>query len=349
MPPGDLQDRLNSRQRPYAAAAEVARLLDRHHPRARHVPVARPAASPPRAAPAVNTPPSPSSTRIISPDSCAGPPASELTGCAVRSSSSSSPPGRACRAQRDLVAHRPARQEHRGLEGRAAPPRGPAARRRRIQPPLLVADLRRRDRRPHALRGPGLRVAVEVDRRHRGAAYRDPASRARPAPLSPAAACARTTPRPSISRSTSSLELCTANDARVVACTPSERISGCAQWWPARTHTPSAAEDVGDVVRMGALQRERHQRTAIREPTGTLNGQARDLRRADERPSSVSATSACSWARIAVDPDRADPVDGGAQPDRLGDLRGARPRTSTAGRSRSTRWPRPCGSCGRHR
>jgi len=40
----------------------------------------------------------------------------------------------------------------------------------------------------------------------------------------------RTSPSPSMSRSTSSTELCTANDAREVADTPSLRISGCAQW-----------------------------------------------------------------------------------------------------------------------
>src|SRR6185295_2388189 len=49
----------------------------------------------------------------------------------------------------------------------------------------------------------------------------------------------RTLSSPSIRRSTSSRVECTANDARLVADTPSRRISGCAQWWPARTQTPS--------------------------------------------------------------------------------------------------------------
>jgi hypothetical protein len=41
-------------------------------------------------------PPSPSSAWIISCEFCAGPPASAMIGCAVRSRISSSPPGRAC-------------------------------------------------------------------------------------------------------------------------------------------------------------------------------------------------------------------------------------------------------------
>src|SRR5690349_2585040 len=47
-----------------------------------------------------------------------------------------------------------------------------------------------------------------------------------------------TVPRPSIRRSTSARELWIAYEARVEAGEPSRRCSGCAQWWPARTHTP---------------------------------------------------------------------------------------------------------------
>src|SRR3954451_23863166 len=47
-----------------------------------------------------------------------------------------------------------------------------------------------------------------------------------------------TSPSPSTSASTSARVLWTANEARVVAATPKRCISGCAQWWPARTQTP---------------------------------------------------------------------------------------------------------------
>ena len=46
----------------------------------------------------MNIPPSPSSVRIIAPASCAGPPASATTGCALLCRITSSPPGRTCRA-----------------------------------------------------------------------------------------------------------------------------------------------------------------------------------------------------------------------------------------------------------
>src|ERR1035441_1232759 len=50
------------------------------------------------------------------------------------------------------------------------------------------------------------------------------------------------TSRPACSASTSpsmsAASLYTPTDARAVAPTPRQRISGCAQWWPARMHTP---------------------------------------------------------------------------------------------------------------
>ena len=49
----------------------------------------------------------------------------------------------------------------------------------------------------------------------------------------------RTEPSASIRRSTSSRVEWTAKLARDVAATPRRRISGCAQWWPARMQTPS--------------------------------------------------------------------------------------------------------------
>ena len=44
---------------------------------------------------------------------------------------------------------------------------------------------------------------------------------------------------PSISTSMSCSSLNRDNEARAVACTPSLRISGLAQWWPGRTQTPN--------------------------------------------------------------------------------------------------------------
>ena len=46
-------------------------------------------------------------------------------------------------------------------------------------------------------------------------------------------------------------------------CRPSARISGWAQWWPARMQTPSRAEDLGDVVGVHAVQREGDERAAV--------------------------------------------------------------------------------------
>src|SRR3954467_6925421 len=51
----------------------------------------------------------------------------------------------------------------------------------------------------------------------------------------------RTSARPTMRRSTSARVLCTPIEAREVAGTPMWRISGCAQWWPARMQTPSRA------------------------------------------------------------------------------------------------------------
>ena len=45
-------------------------------------------------------------------------------------------------------------------------------------------------------------------------------------------------------------------------------MSGWAQWWPARTQTPCAAEDLGDVVRVDAVQRERDERAAVASASG---------------------------------------------------------------------------------
>jgi hypothetical protein len=72
--------------------------------------------------------------------------------------------------QGDLVAHRAAGQEQRGLVSEEVGNPFLEAARGRIQPALLIPHLRGGDRRPHAIRGTGLRVAVEVDGPQRSAA-----------------------------------------------------------------------------------------------------------------------------------------------------------------------------------
>src|SRR5439155_11646753 len=68
--------------------------------------------------------------------------------------------------QRDLVAHRPAGQEHRGLVPQQLGDTLLQRVRRWIQSTLLVAHDGGRDRGPHPLGGARLRVAVQVDRWH---------------------------------------------------------------------------------------------------------------------------------------------------------------------------------------
>ena len=109
---GNLQDRLNSRQRPDATPTEVRSLLDRHDSRARHVPVAR---RPQRRlelggrehpAVAVEHPDHQSGDDSRSAglriDRMCGPVQQQLIAA-----------GTGVKSQRDLVAHRPARKEDR--------------------------------------------------------------------------------------------------------------------------------------------------------------------------------------------------------------------------------------------
>ena len=83
-------------ERPHPPARDVRRLLDRDQARARRVAVA---ARPDRRLDLLrreDARASPSSGAVIAPEKTAGPPASKLSGCDVRSSSTSSPPGRMC-------------------------------------------------------------------------------------------------------------------------------------------------------------------------------------------------------------------------------------------------------------
>ncbi len=118
----------------------------------------------------------------------------------------------------------------------------------------------------------------------------------------------------------SAVVLWTANDARVVAVAPSRRISGCAQWWPVRTQTPSrprisptscgcAPSSANDT---SAPRSEAFDRAVERRAPGTSASRA-----------SASATSACSCARICSIPISAIQSTADPKPDRLGDLRRA--------------------------
>ena len=124
--------------------------------------------------------------------------------------------------------------------------------------------------------------------------------------------------------------------------TPRQRISGCAQWWPARMHTPAAVGQLGDVVRVHPLDRERREAAARARPRG---GRRRAGRAPLRRRSSMYAVSARSCARTRSMPERRQVVDGRAQADGLGDQRRARlelPRQLVPGRAARSRPRRSC-------
>jgi MFS family permease len=81
-----------------------------------------------------------------------------------------------------------------------------------------------------------------------------------------------------------------------------------------------AAEDLPDVVRMGPVQRERDQCATVGRRKRAVDHQRRDLRR---QPLERVGDERLLVRADLLDPDRADPVDGRPEPDRLGDLRGA--------------------------
>src|ERR1035441_5288807 len=105
------------------------------------------------------------------------------------------------------------------------------------------------------------------------------------------------TSRPACSASTSAsmsaASLYTPTDARAVAPTPRQRISGCAQWWPARMHTPprsaSSATSWGCIPSIVNDARP-PLCSASGGPTMRSPGTS-------ERRSSMYAVSARSWAR----------------------------------------------------
>ncbi len=87
-------------------------------------------------------------------------------------------------AQRDLVAHGSAGQEEARLMAEQLRHAVLQGQSRRVQPPLLVANHRTRDRRPHPIRRARLRVAIEIDRRQLGA---EPTAGRRSVQLKPSA------------------------------------------------------------------------------------------------------------------------------------------------------------------
>ena len=147
-------------ERPDAARRHVRRLLDRHQPRARQVALAG-RAQRARDGAAVNMPPSPSSGQSIAPEIAAGPPASALIGWAVRSRSTSSPPGRTCRRNAITLHIVPVGRNSAASWPSSSATRSCSALHGRVGAHLLVADLRAR----HRLAHPGRRlVCVSLNR-----------------------------------------------------------------------------------------------------------------------------------------------------------------------------------------
>ncbi len=81
-----------------------------------------------------------------------------------------------------------------------------------------------------------------------------------------------------------------------------------------------AAEDLADVVGVHAVEHERDQPATVAGVGRSVDRQPRDL---GQSAPARRRDSDCSWARIWSIPSACDPVDGRAEPDRLGDLRGA--------------------------
>ena len=276
----------------------------------------------------VKMPPAPSSTRTISPDSTAGPPASELIGCEVRSRTHLVAAGRACSETRSRCTS----SRWAGIP----PPACRATSATRSSSACVVgssprcssADHSRSDRRPHALCRPGLGVAVQVDRRHSGqpiaGAAQSQLQRARATDAPPG----RSTSRPDVDRSSvSRVHRERRARGRRVHAQRTASAAGRSGGRHGRTR-PGRRGCRATSCGWRAVQGERHQRTAIGSRGRPLNRQARRPRRADPTP---PPPSACSWARIASIPIALDPVDRRAQPDRLGDLR--RPASNFQGRS----------------
>ena len=162
----DAEHRLEPLEPPHAAAHEVRRLLDVDEPRHRLVAVARPGAARRRTWSAVNVPSSLSSGLTIAPVRAAGLPDSAMIGCAERCRIDLVAARPDVQPQADVVAHRPRRQEHRGLvaeEGRDALAQLGD---RRVQEVLLVAHLGGGHDAPHLLGRTCLCVGAEVDDGH---------------------------------------------------------------------------------------------------------------------------------------------------------------------------------------
>src|SRR3954452_4984768 len=108
-----------------------------------------------------------------------------------------------------------------------------------------------------------------------------------------------TSARPSTRASTSASVLCTPIDAREVAGTPSARISGCAQWWPARTHTPSRARI--SATSCGCTPSSANE-IAVPRGSTPAGGPMIDTSSTSSSRSSAYCTSADSWASTASMP-----------------------------------------------
>ena len=104
---------------------------------------------------------------------------------------------------------------------------------------------------------------------------------------------------------------------------------GCVQWWPARTQTPSRAEDLGHVVRVHALERERHDAAAVGRRRRAVDRMPGDLGQTLQRVRGELASRARGWRR-----GRSRSGSRSRRPGRRPRRSPAcRPRTSRAGRS----------------
>ena len=180
--PRHLEHRLDLRERPHAPAAHVRRLLHRDHARARQVAVRGVADGRlhllRREDPAVAVERVDHQLRVLRGPARLG---DDRVRRAVQDQLVAARPR--VQPERDLVAHRAARQEQRGLLPEQLGHALLEAVGRRVGEPLLVGHLRRRDRLPHRLGGLRLRVAVEVDHGRRRLAVNHP--EAEPARLRP--------------------------------------------------------------------------------------------------------------------------------------------------------------------
>ena len=104
-----------------------------------------------------------------------------------------------------------------------------------------------------------------------------------------------------------------------MAPTPRQRISGCAQWWPARTQTASRSHS--SAMSCGWIPSIANATTPPRRSRS--DGPYRWMPSTSGRRSRAYAVRSRSWARMLLHADRVEVLDRRAEPDGLGGRRGA--------------------------